>query len=319
MSVIDNKLLVDEEAFIDYMGKEFRDFQERMGFREENKYCTNIGSNDFPLYVSDNGDGLTIVVDHARIVGYRYDDWFKRENSGDNTVLTLLKEKGLERVVYYARCITSFYKDTDKDLDGTTFNYLRNKAKCILYVYLNYNQPQQTPHDVVKKQVVNIVRRLEDIKDGSYRFEERYPSKRASRLRLPLKTLETEHRDYYFILGCESTESECRLIQEHLYRKYGFQFDDLPLVEIACLLASSDVLKIILQTRFDIFSMLPDEEKVKMPLVEHAAVIGALGKVNDLITLDGEDPLCDCILEAYQMCLDLALFNYSYKIDSVEK
>ncbi len=31
MSVIDNKLLVDEEAFIDYMGKEFRDFQERIG------------------------------------------------------------------------------------------------------------------------------------------------------------------------------------------------------------------------------------------------------------------------------------------------
>ena len=319
MSVIDNKLLVDESAFIDYMGKEFRDFQERMGFREEDKYCTNIGSNDFPLYVSDIGDGLTIVVDHARIVGYRYDDWFKRENSGDNTVLTLLKEKGLERVVYYTRCITAFYKDVDKDLDGTTFNYLRNKAKCILYVYLNYNQPQQTPHDVVKKQVVNIVRRLEGIKDGSYLFEERYPSKRASRLRLPLKTLETEHREYYFILSCESTDSECVLIQEHLYRKYGFQFNDMPLVEIACLLASCVVLKTILQTRFDIFSMLPDEEKVRMPLIEHVAVIGALSKVNDVVTLDGEDPLCDCILETYQMCLDLALFKYSYVIDSVGK
>lgn len=319
MSVIDNKLLVDERTFIDYMGKELRDFQERMGLQEEDKYCTNIGSNDFPLYVSDIGDGLTIVVDHVRIVGYRYDDWFKRENSGDNTVLTLLKEKGLERVVYYARCITAFYKDTDKDLDGTTFNYLRSRAKCILYVYLNYNQPQQTPHDVVKKQVVNIVRRLEGIKDGSYLFEERYPSKRASRLRLPLKTLETEHREYYFILSCESTDSDCGLIQEHLYRKYGFQFDDMPLVEIACLLASRSVLKTILQTRFDIFNMLPDEEKIKMPLVEHAAVIGALSKVNDVITLDGEDPLCDCILEAYQMCLDLALFNYSYKIDSVGK
>ncbi len=290
-----------------------------LGFREENKYCTNIGSNDFPLYVSDNGDGLTIVVDHAGIVGYRYDDWFKRENSGDNTVLTLLKEKGLERVVYYARCITSFYKDTDKDLDGTTFNYLRNKAKCILYVYLYYNQPQQTPHDVVKKQVVNIVRRLEGIKDGSYRFEERYPSKRASRLRFPLKPLETEHRDYYFILSCESTDSECVLIQEHLYRKYGFQFDDMPLVEIACLMASSSVLKAILQTRFDIFNMLPDEEKVKMPLVEHAAVISVLNKVNNVITLGGEDPLCDCILETYQMCLDFGMFNYSYKIDSVGK
>lgn len=319
MSVIDNKLLVDESAFIDYMGKELRDFQERMGFREEDKYCTNIGNNDFPLYVSDIGDGLTIVVDHARIVGYRYDDWFKREKGDGNAVLGLLKEKGLERIVYYARCITAFYKDTDKDLDGTIFNYLRNKAKSILYVYLNYNQPRQTPHDVVKKQIVNIVRRLEGIKDGSYLLEGRYPSKRASRLRLPLKTLETEHREYYFILSCESTDSECVLIQEHLYRKYGFQFDDMPLVEIACLLASRNVLKTILQTRFDIFNMLPDEEKVKMPLVEHAAVIGALSKVNDVITLDGEDPLCDCILEAYQMCLDLALFNYSYKIDSVGK
>lgn len=55
MSVIDNKLLVDESAFIDYMDKELRDFQERMGFQEENKHCTNIGSNDFPLYVSDIG------------------------------------------------------------------------------------------------------------------------------------------------------------------------------------------------------------------------------------------------------------------------
>lgn len=319
MSVIDNKLLVDEKAFIDFMSKEFRDFQERMGFREENKHCTNIGSNDFPLYVSENKEGLYIVVDNARIIGYRYDEWFKREKGDGNTVLDLLKEKGLERVVYYARCITAFYKDTDKDIDGTTFNYLRNKAKCILYVYLNYNLPQQTPHDVVKKQVVNIVRRLEGIKDGSYLFEERYPSKRASRLRLPLKTLETEHREYYFILSCESTDSECVLIQEHLYRKYGFQFNDMPLVEIACLMASRSVLKTILQTRFDIFNMLPDEEKIKMPLVEHTAVIGALSKVNDVITLDGEDPLCDCILETYQMCLDFGMFNYSYKIDSIGK
>ena len=171
MSVIDNKLLVDESAFIDYMGKELHDFQERMGLLEKDKYRNDIGSSDFPLYVGENEEGLYIVVDYARIVGYRYDDWFKRENSGDNTVLTLLKEKGLERIVYYARCITAFYKDTDKDLDGTTFNYLRNKAKCILYVYLNYNQPQQTPHDVVKKQVVDIVRRLEGIKDGSYLLE----------------------------------------------------------------------------------------------------------------------------------------------------
>lgn len=319
MTVIDNKLLVDESAFIDYMGKELRDFQERMGFQEEDKYCTNIGNNDFPLYVSDIGSGLTIVVDHTRIVGYRYDDWFKREKGEGNAVLTLLKEKGLERVVYYARCITAFYKDTDKDLDGTTFNYLRNKAKCILYVYLNYNKPQQTPHDVVKKQIVNIVRRLEGIKDGSYRFEERYPSKRASMLRIPLKTLETEHREYYFILSCESTDSECVLIQEHLYRKYGFQFGDMPLVEIACLLASCSVLKTIVQTRFDIFNMLPDEEKIKMPLVEHAAVIGALSKVNDVITLDGEDLLCDCVLEAYNLCLDLGMFSYSYAIDSVGK
>ena len=319
MSVIDNKLLVDESAFIDYMGKELRDFQERMGLREKDKYCTNIGSNDFPLYVSDIGDGLTIVVDHARIVGYRYDDWFKRENSGDNTVLTLLKEKGLERIVYYARCITAFYKDTDKDLDGTTFNYLRNKAKCILYVYLNYNRPQQTPHDVVKKQVVDIVRRLEGIKDGSCLLEGRYPSKRASRLRLPLKTLETEHKEYYFILSCESTDGECVLIQEHLYRKYGFQFGDMPLVEIACLLASRSVLKTILEIRVAIFKMLPDEEKIKMPLVEHVAVVAELGKINDVITLDGEDPLCDCILETYQMCLDLGMFKYSYAIDIVGK
>ena len=55
MSVIDSKLLVDESAFIDYMGKELRDFQARMGLREKDKYCTNIGSNDFPLYVSDIG------------------------------------------------------------------------------------------------------------------------------------------------------------------------------------------------------------------------------------------------------------------------
>ena len=121
MTVIDNKLLVDEGAFIDYMGKEFRDFQERMGLREEDKYCTNIGSNGFPLYVSENKEGLYIVVDYARIVGYRYDDWFKREKGEGNAVLDLLKEKGLERVVYYARCITAFYKDTDKDLDGTIF------------------------------------------------------------------------------------------------------------------------------------------------------------------------------------------------------
>ena len=319
MSVIDSKLLVDESAFIDYMGKELRDFQERMGLREKDKYCTNIGSNDFPLYVSKNEEGLYIVVDHARIVGYRYDDWFKRENSGDNTVLTLLKKKGLERIVYYARCITAFYKDTDKDLDGTTFNYLRNKAKCILYVYLNYNRPQQTPHDVVKKQVVDIVRRLEGIKDGSYLLEGRYPSKRASRLRLPLKTLETEHKEYYFILSCESTDSECVLIQEHLYRKYGFQFGDMPLVEIACLLASRSILKAILEIRVAIFRMLPDEEKIKMPLVEHVATVAALGKINDVITLDGEDPLCDCILETYQMCLDLGMFKYSYVIDSVGK
>ena len=31
MTVIDNRLLVDESAFIEYMGKELRDFQERMG------------------------------------------------------------------------------------------------------------------------------------------------------------------------------------------------------------------------------------------------------------------------------------------------
>ena len=310
---------MDESAFIDYMGKELRDFQERMGLREKDKYCTNIGSNDFPLYVSDIGDGLTIVVDHARVVGYRYDEWFKRENSGDNTVLTLLKEKGLERIVYYARCITAFYKDTDKDLDGTTFNYLRNKAKCILYVYLNYNKPQQTPHDVVKKQVVDIVRRLEGIKDGSYRFEERYPRKRSSKLRLPLKPLETEHREYYFILSCESTDSECVLIQEHLYRKYGFLFDDLPLVEIACLLASRNTLEAILQSRVDIFSMLPDEEKVKMPLVEHTAVVAALGKIIPTITHNGDVPINDIVFEAYQLCLDLGMFSYSYAMDSVGK
>lgn len=40
---------------------------------------------------------------------------------------------------------------------------------------------------------------------------------------------------------------------------------------------------------------------------------------NDVITLDGEDPLCDCILETYQMCLDLGMFKYSYAIDSVGK
>ena len=91
MSVIDNKLLVDEKAFIDFMSKEFRDFQKRMGFREENKHCTNIGSNDFPLYVSENKEGLYIVVDHARIIGYRYDEWFKREKGDGNTVLDLLK------------------------------------------------------------------------------------------------------------------------------------------------------------------------------------------------------------------------------------
>nr|DAP57271.1 MAG TPA: hypothetical protein [Caudoviricetes sp.] len=319
MSVIDNKLLVDESAFIDYMGKELRDFRERMGLLEKDKYRNDIGSSDFPLYVSENKEGLYIVVDYARIVGYRYDDWFKREKGDGNAVLDLLKEKGLERVVYYARCITAFYKDTDKDLDGTTFNYLRNKAKCILYVYLNYNRPQQTPHDVVKKQVVDIVRRLEGIKDGSYLLEGRYPSKRASRLRLPLKTLETEHKEYYFILSCESTDSECVLIQEHLYRKYGFQFGDMPLVEIACLLASRSVLKTILEIRVAIFKMLPDEEKIKMPLVEHVAAVAALGKINDVITLDGEDPLCDCILETYQMCLDLGMFKYSYAIDSVGK
>ena len=291
---------------------------------EKDKYRNDIGSSDFPLYVGENEEGLYIVVDYARIVGDRYDDWFKREKGGDNAVLDLLKEKGLERVIYYARCITAFYKDTDKDLDGTTFNYLRNKAKCILYIYLNYNRPQQTPHDVVKKQVVDIVRRLEGIKDGSYLLEGRYPSKRASRLRLPLKTLETEHKEYYFILSCESTDSECILIQEHLYRKYGFQFGDMPLVEIACLLASRSILKAILEIRVAIFKMLPDEEKIKMPLVEHVATVAALSKINDGLDVRLMDKLSSVLtvqfidgglLDVSDFINDIGGLRYTYSLN----
>lgn len=319
MSIIDNKLLVDENAFIDYMSKELRDFQARMGLREKDRYCTNIGSNDFPLYVSENEEGLYIVVDHARVVGYRYDDWFKHENSGDNTVLTLLKEKGLERIVYYARCIVSFYKDIDKDVENTEFNYLRNEAKRILYVYLHYNTPHQMPHDVTKKQVADIVKRLDDIRGGGYSLSEQYCNKQTSRLRLPLRTLDTEHQEYYFILKCISTESECKLIQEHLERKYDFKCGSVPLVEVACLLASCSVLKAIMKARVAVFNMLPDEEKAKMPLVEYVAVIEALDSIMPIITQHDSDPLHDYIMEAYQMCLDFGMFKYRYSIDYIAK
>lgn len=316
MSVIDNKLLVDEDAFIDYMGKYLHEFQDRMGLVEGVKYCKNIGTNNYPLHVADGKDGLTIAVDHSRIVGYSYDDWYKHENEFNNSTLALLKEKGLERVVFYARSIVSFYKGINKDVDRTTFNYLLAVSRRVLYVYLNYKQPHQTPDRVVRDQIANIVKRLDGVEGWSYSFRTEYCNKQSAKLSIPLKSLETENSRYFLVLSCETPESMYGLISDHLERKYNFQCKETPLIGVVSTLVSCAALKSVMEIRASIFNMLPDSEKIKMPLAEHLAIIDALDRVKSIAIQGSTESLHEVTQEAYNLCLDLGLFLYSYIIES---
>lgn len=320
MSIIENKLLTDEQAFVDYMAEKFRLFQDTMELTEIGRFRKNIGSSDFPLHVGNSTEGFVIVVDNTRAVGYNYDRWLvEEEREGNGAALTLLKEKGLERVVHYARSIVAFYCDLNKDVDGMVLNLLLKESGQILYVFKNFKHQHQTPHQEVKDQIANIVKRLDDIKGGGYHLKAENYGKKTAKLVVPLDALESKEKHYNLTLCCEMYSDKCNLIIEHLKRKYNFECGETPLVEVVNTIVSIDVLTVVLERHLGIIAMGADGEWKGIMANECLAIIDVLKKVRSLVDLDGTDPLCDVVNEAYQLCLALGLFKYSYRIDDYKK
>nr|DAN57730.1 MAG TPA: hypothetical protein [Caudoviricetes sp.] len=320
MSIIDNNLLTNETAFNEYMAEKFRLFQDTMELTEIGRFRKNIGSSDFPLHVGNSSEGFVFVVDNTRAVGYNYDRWLvEEEREGNGAALALLKEKGLERVVHYARSIVAFYCDLNKDVDGMVFNLLLKESGQVLYVFKNFKHQHQTPHQEVKDQIVSIVKRLDDIKGGGYRLKAEDYGKKTAKLVVPLDALETKEKHYNLTLYCEMYSNKGDLIIEHLKRKYNFECGETPLVEVVNTIVSIDVLTVVLERHLGDIAMVGDGEWKEILANENLAIIDVLKKVRSLVDLDGTDPLYDVVNESYRLCLSLGLFKYSYRIDGYKK